>query len=158
RQPQTVRLWQLVRESDAVHVAGPAILPMTLSWLANKPFVVEHHGYQAICPNGLLLHQPEGQICPGHFQARHYGERLRCEKTGSGRSGVLSLVLTTVRNWLVRRARANIVVSHHVDGRVALPHSRVIYHGIDPPGPFAESATSGTLCFAYVGRFVPEKG
>jgi len=159
RQPRTAELRRLIRECDLLHVAGPAILPMGLACLARKPFVVEHHGYQAICPNGLLVHQPDGKVCPGHFQARHYGECVRCERAaGGGRSGLITLMLTAIRHWLVRRAKANIAVSHHVDARVALPHSKVIYHGIDAPVPADEVAPARRICFAYVGRFVPEKG
>jgi glycogen synthase len=158
RQPRTAELRRLIRECDVVHVAGPAISPMALAWISGKLFVVEHHGYQSICPNGLLVHQPDGRICPGHFQARHYGECLRCERaSNAGRSGLAALVLTGIRNWLVRRAKANIAVSDHVDRRIALPHSRVIYHGNEIPNS-ADAVPAGRVCFAFVGRFVPEKG
>ncbi len=30
-------------------------MPLILVWLLGKPAAVEHHGYQASCPNGLLL-------------------------------------------------------------------------------------------------------
>src|SRR5262249_33029463 len=123
-----------------------------------KPFVVEHHGYQAICPNGLLWHHPDETICPGHFQVRHYAECLRCEKAGTGRNGIRSLLLTALRNWLVRRAKGNIAVSPHVEARMALPNSRVIYHGIDAHPVAAEAEQLKPICFAFVGRFVAEKG
>ena len=73
RQPRLIELWRRIRECDVVHLAGPSLAPLFLAWLAGKPVVVEHHGYQAICPNGVLVYQPEGSICPGHFQARRYG-------------------------------------------------------------------------------------
>jgi len=158
RQPRAAALWRLIRRCDVVHLAGPAVLPMALAALARKPFVVEHHGYQSICLNGLLVHQPDGATCPGHFQARHYSECLSCERAATGRNGLLALVRTIIRNRLVRRAKANIAVSVHVERRVALPNSKIIYHGIDPAAPAPESAASGRVCFAYVGRFVPEKG
>ncbi len=159
RRPSAMELLRLIRGSDAVHVAGPAILPMALSLLAGKPFVVEHHGYQSICPNGLLVHQPDSQICPGHFQARRYTECIRCEQAGEVHRGViLSLLLTVIRNWLVRRAKANIAVSCHVNARLALPHSKIIYHGIDIPDLSLTAPPSQKICFAYLGRFVPEKG
>ncbi|HWZ25885.1 MAG TPA: hypothetical protein VN037_11440, partial [Verrucomicrobiae bacterium] len=78
RCPGLIRLWQLVRASDVIHSAGPAFLPMFLAWLSRKQFVVEHHGYQATCPNGLFVHQPERSICPGHFQAGRYSECFHC--------------------------------------------------------------------------------
>ena len=58
RQPNLMRLWSMIRASDVIHVAGPAIAPVALGRLARKPVVIEHHGYQAICPNGLLSYQP----------------------------------------------------------------------------------------------------
>jgi glycosyltransferase involved in cell wall biosynthesis len=55
RQPDFVQLWHLVRNSDVVHVAGPALAPLIFGLVARKPLVVEHHGFQTICPNGQLL-------------------------------------------------------------------------------------------------------
>src|SRR6266850_113886 len=55
RRPSFAQLWQLVRSSDIVHVAGPALAPLFLGLLERKPVVVEHHGFQTICPNGQLL-------------------------------------------------------------------------------------------------------
>jgi glycosyltransferase involved in cell wall biosynthesis len=78
RRPDVIRLWQLVRTSDVIHIAGTAFLPMFLAALSRKRFVVEHHGYQATCPNGLFVHQPDRTICPGYFQAGRYGECFRC--------------------------------------------------------------------------------
>ena len=78
RRSGVIRLWQLVRASDVIHAAGPAFLPMFLAWLLRKPFVVEHHGYQATCPNGLFVHQPDRTICPGYFQAGRYGKCFQC--------------------------------------------------------------------------------
>ena len=63
RRPGVIGLWQLVRASDVIHAAGPAFLPMFLAWLSRKRFLVEHHGYQATCPNGLFVHQPDRAIC-----------------------------------------------------------------------------------------------
>jgi glycosyltransferase involved in cell wall biosynthesis len=76
RQPNFIHLWDLIRASDVVHVAGPALAPMILGLLARRPVVVEHHGFQTICPNGQLLIEPAGRPCPGHFMAGRYGERL----------------------------------------------------------------------------------
>ena len=65
RQPSLIHLWDLIRASDVVHVAGPALAPMFLGFLARKPVVVEHHGFQTICPNGQLLIEPRGHPVPG---------------------------------------------------------------------------------------------
>jgi len=115
RQPSLIRLWQAIREADAIHIAGPALLPMALSFLAGRPVVIEHHGYQAICPNGLLVHQPDGSICPGHFQAKHYRECWRCQRSElSPLRTFISLLLLFPRRWLSRKAAANLAISHHV--------------------------------------------
>ncbi|HEY2461014.1 MAG TPA: glycosyltransferase family 4 protein [Candidatus Acidoferrum sp.] len=164
RQPSLRQLWRLVRECDVLHAAGPALPPLVLAWLARKPAVIEHHGYQAICPNGLLVHQPDATVCPGHFQAGNYGECLRCLscETSAWQSFAM-LLLQFPRRWLARGASLNIAVSDHVLKREGLPRSAVIYHGIDElrPSEFAvteRASAQSKICFAYVGRLVSEKG
>jgi len=56
--------WNSSAESDVVHVAGPALAPLLLSYILRKPLIVEHPRYQATCPNGLLFHHPSGAVCP----------------------------------------------------------------------------------------------
>jgi glycogen synthase len=163
RAPSLIVLWRLIRGSDVLHTAGPALLPLFLAWLARKPFVIEHHGYQAICLNGLLLQRPGNSICPGHFQAGRYAECLRCEKHESGGPrSLLRLLLMFPRYFLSGRAATNVAVTNHVLQRLALPRSSVIYHGIEDPLPKSSSdggtATSDRVCFASVGRLVFEKG
>ena len=161
RRPGAIRLWQLVRGSDVIHAAGPAFLPMFLAWLSRRRFVVEHHGYQATCPNGLFVHQPERSICPGHFQAGRYSECFRCLRAefSSGMTAAKFLAFMFPRNWLARAATTNIAVTGHVDHRQKLPHTKVVYHGIEDPLPSPDqSSSSQKLRIAYVGRLVPEKG
>ena len=164
RQPNLVQLWKLIRKSDIVHVAGPALAPLFLTRLVRKPLVIEHHGYQAICPNGLLVHQPDGSICPGHFQAGRHMECWRCRRSEvSSPRSLTSLLLMFPRTWFSRKATANLANSHHVLERHALPRSSVVYHGIEDPlgggsAPLSAAGSPGKLCFAYVGRFFPEKG
>jgi glycogen(starch) synthase len=164
RHPSLLQLWRIVRESDVIHIAGPALPPLVLGSLARKPIVIEHHGYQAICPNGLLVHQPDGSICPGHFQAGHYAKCLRCRacETSSLRS-LTALLLMFPRFWLSRAVSMNLAISHHVLERHGLPRSSVVYYGIEDPlgkdtNPPPAAKTAGKVCFAYVGRFFPEKG
>jgi glycosyltransferase involved in cell wall biosynthesis len=164
RQPRLGLLWSLVRSSDVVHLAGPALAPLFLCWLARKPVVVEHHGYQASCPNGLLLHQPDRKVCPGHFQAGNYAECLRCQRAETSAVRSLSKLFWMIpRRFLVPRATANIAVTQHVLERQGLPRSVVILHGIDDTlreerrrAPSGE--TMEKVCFGYIGRFVQEKG
>jgi glycosyltransferase involved in cell wall biosynthesis len=161
RRPGVVRLWQLVRASNVIHVAGPAFLPMLLAWLSRKRFVVEHHGYQATCPNGLFVHQPDRTICPGYFQAGRYGECFQCLRSefSSGWTAAKLLALMFPRYWLARSATTNIAITQHVDTRQKLPHTTVIYHGIEDPLPNPDrSMPTQKLRIACVGRLVPEKG
>ena len=164
REPRLVALWRLVRECDVVHLAGPALMPLLLARLARKFVVVEHHGYQAVCLNGILVYQPDGLICPGHFQAGRYGKCLRCQTCeNSVFRSIANLLLMIPRSRLSRGAARNIAVSRRALERSALPHSSVIYHGIEDPFPTDGTATSVgnascKICFAFVGRFVSEKG
>jgi len=164
RRPGVLALKRLIDAADLIHLAGPALLPLFLAWLSGKPVVLEHHGYQSICPNGLLLHQPDGSICPGHFQARQYNKCVRCQSAGMSRlKSIAQLLLMFPRNLLARSVACNIAVSRHVSERIALPRSRVVYHGIEntswPEIAVAEIPTmQGKLRFVYVGRLVAEKG
>jgi glycosyltransferase involved in cell wall biosynthesis len=133
---------------------------MLLAWLSRKKFVVEHHGYQATCPNGLFVHHPDRAICPGYFQASRYGECFQCLRSefSSGWTAAKLLASMFPRDWLARAATTNIAVSRHVDQRQKLPHTKVVYHGIDDPIPNPDRSPSQKLRIAYVGRLVPEKG
>ena len=64
------------------------------------------------------------------------------------------------RHTLVRRASRNIAVSKHVERRLAVPRSSVVQHGIDEGSPSAATFNDvhKKICFAFVGRFVQEKG
>lgn len=163
RRPTLTKLWSLIRDSDLVHIAGPSLAPLCLAFLARKPFVVEHHGYQAICPNGLFTYFPERTICPGHFQARRYWQCFRCRNCElSAFRSMSSLLLMFPRLWLVRRAAKNIAITRHVLERHKLPRSQVVYYGIEDPikrSPGLPATNAGDIIsFAFVGRFVPEKG
>lgn len=164
RQPNLLRLWNLVRKSDVIHVAGPSLTPLSLARLARKPAVIEHHGYQAICPNGILVYQPDGSICPGHFQARRYGKCLRCQGCRTHRfQSLASLLLMFPRFWLARSVALNLAITRHVLKRHSLPRSSTVYYGIEDtfgrdPSSRPVAITSGKICFSYVGRLVPEKG
>ena len=164
RHPSVGLLWNCIRDSDVLHLAGPALAPLFLAWLARKPVVIEHHTYQSICPNGLLIHQPDRLICPGHFQARRYLRCLRCQANEvSWLRALANLLLMFPRHFLSRIAASNIAVTQHVLTRHKLPRSFVIYHGV-PESMERESQVDSahmrpaTICFAYVGRLVAEKG
>jgi glycosyltransferase involved in cell wall biosynthesis len=163
RKPNLVNLWQLVRKSDVVHVAGPALAPLFLAWLSRKPFVIEHHGYQATCPNGLLFQHPSETVCPGHFLAGNYRECLKCNVHTGGPLGSSWLLLSAfLRHALSRRAAANIAPSGHVASRQALPRTATILHGIEDPCAGIDTLPTHQPIqrnkFAYLGRLVTEKG
>lgn len=163
RQPGIVHLGGLIRNHDVVHLAGPALLPMVLAWLLRRPFLVEHHGYQAICPNGLLLYQPSSAICPGHFQAGRHRECLKCNAGLGWIASFRMWILGFPRRWLCQRAATNVTVTHHVLRRLGLPRSQTIYHGVPAPAfpeepPANPSQPASPITFAFLGRFVAEKG
>ncbi len=163
RQPNFLALWRQIRRTDVLHLAGPALLPMFLAWISRKKYVIEHHGYQAVCPNGLLVHHPERTICPGYFQAARYGECFKCVRSeyASGRIATQLLLMMFPRYRLARAASTNIAVTHHVDLREKLPRTEVVYHGIEDPvtsRPAPALHAQSKISIAVVGRLVREKG
>lgn len=162
RRPGLVRFIQLVRSADIIHLAGPALLPLVLAWIFRKPVFVEHHNYQSVCPNGLLIFQSDHSVCPGHYMRARYDKCIECniEKVGRVRS-VRDLILMFPRHWLVRRVTANVAPTVHVKRRIALPRTEVIRHGVASPSrmPIKPAPNSERVAlFAFVGRLVHEKG
>jgi glycosyltransferase involved in cell wall biosynthesis len=162
RRPSFFKLWRMIGNADTLQLAGPSFLPLFLGLLRRTPVVIEHHGYQAICPNGLLLHQPDRRACPGHFMAGAYRNCLRCVAATEGwLASFCKLLLTFARRWMCSRVAMNAPITRHVLDRLRLPRSRVIYYGISDSPPDNQpliSISPGPLCFAYVGRLVGEKG
>jgi glycosyltransferase involved in cell wall biosynthesis len=161
--PGLIHLWQLIRKSDVVHVAGPAIAPLFLAWVSRKPFFIEHHGYQATCPNGFLFHHPSETVCRGHFLAGNYRQCLKCNAKTEGPLKSLWLLFSAfLRNAASHRAAANIAPSGHVASRQALPRTTIIVHGIEDPfggrDPLQTAQPINRKSFAYLGRLVTEKG
>jgi glycogen(starch) synthase len=161
RRPGWLQLLRQIREADVIHLAGPAFLPLLTGWLAGKPTVVEHHGYYAACPNALLLYHPTQSVCPGYFLARDYGKCVQCNAANEGFwKSLRMLVKTFPRRWLARRATRHVSPSNHAGRRIVLPRTQTIYHGVafEPATAATTPHASGPLPFAFVGRFVPEKG
>ena len=159
RKPGFLQLWRLIRSSDVIHVAGPALAPLFLSMLAGRPAIVEHHGFQTICPNGQLLIEPAGEPCPGHFMAGHHAECLRCN-AGQGRSASYKLwMLTFVRRFLCARAAANITPTQWLGGLVHLPRVTAIPHGLEfAPAVTRQAPLNGVPVIVFLGRLVTTKG
>jgi glycosyltransferase involved in cell wall biosynthesis len=162
RKPGFVDFIREIRRADVVHLAGPTLVPLAIGYLLRKPTVVEHHVYQSICPNGLLLFEPDHSVCPGHFMAGRYGKCVECNAQNLGKLGSLrSLLLTFPRRWLCQHVARNIAVTNHVAMRIALPRTLTIYHGTPDSGvrPANVLADHGNgLQIGYVGRLVQEKG
>lgn len=162
RRPGLIQLTRLILEADVIHIAGPCFLPLVLVWLLAKPAVVEHHGYHAACPNGLLLIERDRSLCPGHFMAGRYRKCLDCNSSTMGWLRSLRLLLMTFpRRWLCQRISLNTTITNHVAVRLDLSRTRTIYHGIE----ILESRSLGSprdpsqkLRLAYLGRLVAEKG
>ncbi len=158
RSPSARDLVRLIRQADLVHLAGPALMPLTLGLLLGRPVVVEHHGFQTICPNGQLYHEPTDSGCPGHFMAGRHRECLRCNR-GQGRIANLKLwSLTFVRRWLCRRVAANIAPTAWLGEVLGLPRTTTILHGLNGTVPLRASRHELPLRFAFVGRLVGTKG
>jgi glycosyltransferase involved in cell wall biosynthesis len=149
--------------ADVIQLVGPVFLPLLMALWRRRPVVIEHHGYQAICPNGLLFYEPARIICPGHFMAGRYDLCLRCNAATAGWLGSLRmLLLTFLRRWMCGKADLNAPITEHVSRRLGLPNAQVIYYGVPSPNierqaidPLPDSAP---ICFAYLGRLVTEKG
>jgi glycogen synthase len=159
RQPNLFQLWGLIRSADVVHAAGPPLAPLFLSLLARKPFVVEHHGFQTICPNGQLLIEPAGKPCPGHFMAARHLECVRCNSGTGWVASVRLWLLTFLRRALCAHAYSNIMPTQWLSGLLNLPRARVIPHGLE----FAHivprrDLPSGKPTIVFLGRLVTTKG
>src|SRR5262249_55416633 len=121
RSPGLIRLHRLIRKSDVVHLAGPALIPLILGYILRKPLVVEHHGFQTICPNGGLFFEPSSAPCPGHFMPARHALCLRCNAAqGWLPSGKLWL-LTFLRRFLCKRVAANIAPTRWLGEQISLP-------------------------------------
>jgi glycogen(starch) synthase len=159
RRPTVSQLWELIRFSDIIHIAGPALSPVAFGLLAGKPIAVEHHGFQVICPNGQLLVEPEGNACPGHFMAGRHLECLRCRPDSNWFASFKLWVLTFVRRFLCARVDANIVPTQWLSHLLKLPRTVLIPHGIDVIShstPSNDILRSPTI--VYQGRLVTTKG
>jgi glycogen synthase len=159
RQPSMVQLWRLIRWSDIIHVAGPALSPVALGLLAGKPVVVEHHGFQVICPNGQLLVEPAQSPCPGHFMAGRHRECLRCRSDSNWLASFKLWILTFVRRALCARVDANVVPTEWLSHDLKLPETVSIPHGIEITAQNTPTPNlSRPPVIVFQGRLVTTKG
>jgi glycogen synthase len=157
RNPSLIALARLLWRSDLVHIAGPALRPLLLSLLMRKKVVVEHHGFQAICPNGLLFHEPTGTACPGHFVAGLHRQCWKCNSAAGYLRSVRLWAITFFRRWSCRFVAANVAPTRWLELLLQLPHTSLIAHGVAEP-PASLIPRGSTPKFVFVGRLVSTKG
>ncbi len=155
-------LFNLIRASDVVHIACPAFVPMCIALLLGKATVVEHHGFQNICPTGQLLQEPAGVPCPGHFMKGNYGQCLRCRTNKNWQNSLKQLLSTWVRRFLTSRVFANVMPTSHLGNLIQIPNAITIHHGI-PIRPQENNQLCSRLIelpvrLVYQGRMVSSKG
>jgi len=159
RKPSLVQLVQTIRSSDIIHIAGPALSPLLLSLLTRKPVVVEHHGFQTICPTGQLLIEPSSAPCPGHFMAGRHRECLHCRTDNNWMNSWKLWLLTFVRRFLCSRVATNIMPTEWLNGLLHLPHALTIPHGIESTIRGSEPVrAAGPPLIIFQGRLVTTKG
>lgn len=159
RLPRALDLYRLIKEADVIHVAGAAISPIVMGILARKPVVVEHHGFQTICPTGQLFQEPANQPCPGHFMARRYLNCLGCSSTPQRFTLMRLWALTFFRRFLCRRVALNITPTVWLAARLGLPHSETVPHGLPSmPPPVRPPDVLGPPKVVFLGRLVTTKG
>jgi len=159
RKPSLVQLLQTIRSSDIIHIAGPALSPLLLGLLTRKLIVVEHHGFQTICPTGQLLIEPSSVPCPGHFMAGRHRECLRCRTDSNWMNSWKLWILTFVRRFLCSRVAANIMPTEWLSSLLHFPKALTIPHGIESTIRGSESVRSpGPPLIIFQGRLVTTKG
>ena len=159
RQPNRTALFHLVREADMVHLAGPVLLPMSLALLLRKPIVVEHHGFQTVCPNGQLLYGPDQSPCPGHFMARRHASCLRCNARLGKLTALKMWLLTFLRRWMCQRVTVNVLPTAWLGTVLQLSRTETIVHGLPPLKETPSTRPAAPLpTYAFVGRLVGTKG
>ena len=159
RQPSRSDLRQLIREADIVHVAGAAIPPILASLLSRKPVVVEHHGFQTICPTGQLFQEPQNIPCPGHFMKGNHAVCLGCRASGTVFSSFRLWLLTFLRRFLCQRVTVNIVPTVWLGEQLQLPRREAVAHGLPPsPSLVRILRTEEIPSIVFIGRLVTTKG
>jgi glycosyltransferase involved in cell wall biosynthesis len=157
RKPSLIELARLIRKSDLVHVAGPALRPLVIGFLMRKQVIVEHHGFQTVCPNGLLFHEPSRTPCPGYFLAGRHGECRKCNSAAGYWRSLKLWALTFLRRWGCAFAAANIAPTHWLARLLRLPRTSIISHGVKVR-PYSPLRAGKNPTFAFVGRLVSTKG
>jgi glycosyltransferase involved in cell wall biosynthesis len=158
RQPGFWNLGQLIRRADVIHIAGPALLPMLLARVLRKPWVIVHHGFEVICPNGQMVQKPGETACPGHFMAGNYRECVRCNADGGRLASLRLWALTFIRRWFAKRTRVNILPTAWLGSQLRLPRMQMIHHGLTAGSAPVADPNLDPPTFFFLGRLVSSKG
>ncbi len=159
RQPNFNSLRKLISSADVIHVAGAAIPPILLGLLSRKPVVVEHHGFQTICPTGQLFQEPENIPCSGHFMAESYIHCLACSPTPTRLASFRLWLLTFFRRFLCQHVAVNITPTDWLAGMLQLSRTETVPHGIAFAPPLVRlPSTNSTPLLVFLGRVVTTKG
>jgi glycosyltransferase involved in cell wall biosynthesis len=159
RQPGPLKLFQLIRSVDVVHLAGPVLIPLIIVRILRKPTVVEHHGFQVACPNGQLFIQATQAPCPGYYMAGRWSKCLSCNKPSGFFASLNMLIMTPVRRWLSNYVEFNIMPTAWLSSVVCLRQMTTIHHSVSPASNFVPTASiTSPPVFAFQGRLVSTKG
>jgi glycosyltransferase involved in cell wall biosynthesis len=159
RQPNFNSLRRLIRSADVIHVAGAAIPPILLGLVLRKPVLVEHHGFQTICPNGQLFQEPQNIPCPGHFMAGRYTHCLACAPTPKPLASFRLWLLTFVRRFLCQHVAVNVAPTNWLARMLQLPRTETVPHGLPPSPPLLRLLAARPLpVLVFLGRIVSAKG
>jgi glycogen synthase len=159
RQPSFGSLRKLISAADVIHVAGAALSPIFLGLLSRKPVVVEHHGFQTICPTGQLFLEPENIPCPGHFMAGQYIHCLACSPIPTRLASLRLWLLTFIRRLLCQHVAVNITPTNWLASLLQLPRTETVPHGLQPASPLVRlPAVRPVPVLVFLGRIVTTKG
>lgn len=159
RKPSFVSLARLYRQADVVHLAGAMMLPMVLAIVLRKPVVVEHHGFQTICPNGQLLYGPSQSMCSGYFMSHQHLQCIKCNSDLGLLRSIKMWLLTFPRRSICQRVSSNVLPTSWLGSMIRLNRMETIVHGI-PATSISEvdRRPEPVPTFAFVGRLVTSKG
>jgi glycogen(starch) synthase len=159
RQPNFNSLRKLIRSADVIHVAGAAISPLLPGLVLRKPVVVEHHGFQTICPTRQLFQEPENILCPGHFMAESYTHCLACAPTPKPFASFRLWLLTFFRRFLCQHVAANLTPTKWLAGMLQLSRTETVPHGLQISPPLVRlPAIRPVPVVVFLGPIVTTKG
>lgn len=169
-----VEFGRLVSESrrhHVLHLSGASAWAMAAALVSRRPFVIEHHGFQTVCPNGQMFHAPSSRPCVGYFQRREFRECQRCLSDLGISRPVTAILQTVVKSALASRAARHVTPTAWAAKVIGLAEAAVVPHGIelrerwDRAGSFGAERSQpddvvGVQEFrvAFIGRLVSTKG